>query len=174
MLKRLSDRMFYKLLGFLSDIHVPENSGDFALLNRSAVEAINRLPERVRFVRGLRAWIGLAQIGIAYDRPARVSGRSKYSLSALIKLALNGILSFSAKPLSIIFHLGLVSSALSDIRLCFLFDMGRKRRRDVWPIPERGSRIQTSIILLLFLLSGLQLISIGIIGAYVARVFECN
>jgi polyisoprenyl-phosphate glycosyltransferase len=171
LLKRVSYTAFYRLLRSLSNVDVPKDSGDFALLDRRAVDLLNSLPERVRFVRGLRAWIGLAQIGIPYERPPRAGGQSKYSARDLTKLAVDGILSLSSKPLSLIFTLGVISSvgsvvgfilyllaAVSDIQI-----FGRS------PTDVPGF---TSIVLLLLLLSGIQLVSIGLIGAYIGRVYD--
>ncbi len=97
--KQLAYLLFYRLLRLLADVDVPCDSGDFALIDREALDVFNALPERNRFVRGLRAWIGFRQIGIEYERPPRAAGTTKYSLLKLIKLSFDGIFSLSVKPL---------------------------------------------------------------------------
>ena len=170
-LKRVAYSSFYRLLQFFSDVDIPRDSGDFALIDRKALDVLNALPERNRFVRGLRAWIGFRQTGVVYARPARAAGVTKYPLFKLMKLAFDGIFSLSIQPLSMVFWLGVASSAAA--MLGFLIYL-------VWSIV--GTEIFgttpkdvpgfTTIILLLFLLSGIQLISIGIIGEYVGRIYE--
>src|SRR5262249_20999626 len=113
LIKRVAYFMFYRLLRLLADLEIPLDSGDFGLMDRKVVDAINSLPERNRFVRGLRAWVGYSQAPLAYDRPARQLGESKYSIPRLLHLALDGIFDFSTKPLLLIFYLGVASSLLS-------------------------------------------------------------
>ena len=115
----LAYSLFYRLLSQISGIELPKDSGDFCLLDRTAVEAINRLPEKNRFVRGLRAWYGGKQIGIPYDRPARAKGSTRYSVGKLLNLAFDGILSFSVVPLRLIFWVGLGSSLFALLGLAF-------------------------------------------------------
>jgi dolichol-phosphate mannosyltransferase len=170
-LKRVAYSSFYRLLRVFADVNIPLDSGDFALIDRKALDVLNALPERGRFVRGLRAWIGFRQAGVAYARPARAAGVTKYSLFRLIKLAFDGIFSLSIRPLSMVFWLGVASSAIA--MLGFLIYL-------VWSIigievfghkPENVPGF-TTIVLLLFLLNGVQLISIGVIGEYVGRIYE--
>jgi dolichol-phosphate mannosyltransferase len=170
-LKRGFYTAFYRLLRSLSNIEVPIDSGDFALLDRRAVDLVNLLPERVRFVRGLRTWIGLTQIGLPYERPARMAGQSKYSMSDLIKLAADGILSLSSKPLSVIFTLGVISS-LGSVLGFILYLVAALSGIQIFGRSPTDVPGFTSIILLLFLLSGIQLVSIGLIGAYIGRVYD--
>ena len=169
--KRLGYYTFYRLFRATAHMAVPVDSGDFALLDRVAVEALNALPERNRFVRGLRTWIGYKQIGVAYQRPHRAAGQPKYTFRKLMVLALNGIFNFSAKPLSFILMLGCISSFLSAAGFV-LFLVWRLTEIPVFGARPNDAPGFTSIVLLLFLLSGIQLMSIGIIGEYVGRVFD--
>ena len=111
--------LFYRLLTWLSDIDFPRDSGDFCLLDRTAVNAINRLPEKNRFIRGLRAWYGGRQIGLTYDRPPRAAGRPGYTVGRLFNLAFDGIVSFSLLPLRLIFWLGFGSFIFAMSGLLF-------------------------------------------------------
>src|ERR1700688_2076502 len=169
--KRAAYNLYYRFLRSMVSFDVPLDSGDFALMDRKAVDALNALPERNRYVRGLRAWIGLRQIGISYRRPVRAAGMSKYTFLNLIRLGLDGVVSMSSKPLSIIFALGVVSSIVSAA--CFMFYL-------LWWLSDieifghspRSVPGFISVILLLFLLGGIQLISIGVIGEYVGRIYD--
>src|SRR3989440_4853603 len=107
--KRLAYWTFYRLLAAISDLDIPLDSGDFCVMDRSAVNLVNSLPERQRFVRGLRTWIGLRQVGVEYERDARAAGQPQYTLSKLIKLAMDGLVSFSSVPLKMVTRLGLLS-----------------------------------------------------------------
>jgi len=169
--KRSAYSAFYRLLRALARIEVPLDSGDFALLDRRAVDMLDSLPERVRFVRGLRAWIGLKQIGVPYERPGRAAGRSKYTALKLLRLGLDGIFSLSAKPLSLIFLLGVLASTASAVGFVFylLWQISGIEIFGTSPAAVPGF---TTVILLLFLLSGIQLISIGVIGEYIGRIYE--
>ena len=111
--KRLGYRAFYRLLGLISDMEIPLDSGDFCLMDRRVVDMLNRLPERCRFVRGLRSFLGFRQIGLDYDRPAREAGRPKYTLRKLSALAIDGLVSFSSSPLRLVTYLGLAAAGLA-------------------------------------------------------------
>jgi polyisoprenyl-phosphate glycosyltransferase len=169
--KRMAYLLFYRLLRVLATVDVPLDSGDFALIDRTAVDVLNSLPERNRFVRGLRAWIGFRQTGVAYERPPRSAGVTKYSLLRLIKLSFDGIFSLSIKPLSMVFWLGLTSSI--GAMICFsLYLLWRILDIRIFGhVPDDVPGF-TSIILALFMLSGIQLISIGLIGEYVGRIYD--
>jgi polyisoprenyl-phosphate glycosyltransferase len=169
--KRMAYSSFYRLLRFLSNIDIPPDVGDFALIDRKALDVLNALPERNRFVRGLRTWIGFRQTGVAYARPMRAAGVTKYSLFRLIKLAFDGIFSLSTRPLSIVFWLGVVSSA--GAMLGFLIYLGWSIvGMEIFGHTPKDAPGFTTIVLLLFLLSGIQLISIGLIGEYIGRLYE--
>ena len=161
---------FYRLLSGVSEINVPRHSGDFGLLDRAVVDAINRLPEKNRFIRGLRAWYGGRQTGISYDRPRRRAGRSHYSIAKLINLAFDGIFSFSMLPLRFIFWLGLSSSVMALLALLF-FVVHRLIGFKIFGHTPADVPGFTSLILTLLLVSGVQLLSIGILGEYLGRVY---
>jgi dolichol-phosphate mannosyltransferase len=170
-LKRVAYGGFYYLLQFFSDVDVPPDSGDFALIDRKALDVLNALPERNRFVRGLRAWIGFRQTGIVYARPARAAGVTKYSPFKLMKLAFDGIFSLSIRPLSMVFWLGVASSTAATLGFLIYLVWSIVGNEIFGRTPQDVPGFAT-IILVLFLLSGIQLISIGVIGEYVGRIYE--
>jgi dolichol-phosphate mannosyltransferase len=161
--KRLAYWTFYRLLNAISEISIPLDSGDFCLLDRSAVDLLNSLPERQRFVRGLRTWIGLKQVGVEYERDARFAGQPAYTAGKLVRLAVDGLVSFSNVPLKLVTRLGmlgLVASGLLGIWVlyAFLFD-------------QETLRGWTSTAALILFTSAVQMISLGIIGEYLSRIF---
>src|SRR5436309_2443787 len=111
--KRLAYWAFYRLLAAISDLDIPLDSGDFCVMDRSAIDMLNGLPERQRFVRGLRTWIGLRQVGVEYERNARAAGVPQYTLPKLIKLAMDGLVSFSSLPLKLVTRLGVLGVILA-------------------------------------------------------------
>ena len=167
--KNLGYSLFYRVLSLISEIDMPKDSGDFCLLDREAVDAINQLPERNRFVRGLRAWYGGEQIGIAYDRPTRLAGSSHYSIGKSLNLALDGLSSFSVVPLRLIFWLGVGLSGFALLGLLY-FLLQRIGYHIVGEAPS-GVQGHTSLVLTMLLVSGVQLLSIGILGEYLGRVY---
>ena len=102
LLKRLGYSVFYRILGAISDIDIPLDSGDFCLMDRRVVDVIKHLPEKMRFIRGLRSFVGFRQVGLAYERPARQAGKPKYTLRGLVGLAIDGLISFSSYPLRLV------------------------------------------------------------------------
>ena len=161
---------FYRLLSWLSDIDIPRDSGDFCLLDRAAVDAINRLPEKNRFVRGLRAWYGHRQIGLPYERPPRAAGKSGYPIGKLMNLAFDGIVSFSLFPLRLIFWLGLGSFIFAMVALLF-FLAHRIFAFKIFGHTPADVPGFTSLILMVLLLGGVQLLSIGVLGEYLGRIY---
>jgi len=168
--KRISYYLYYRLLRSLSNIDIPLDSGDFCLMSRRAVDLINKLPEKNRFVRGLRTFIGLPQIGVEYERSARASGMPKYSLSKLFRLASDGIFNFSDRPLKIASSFGGLV-ALSSIICGFLFVIQRVFDIELLGYSPKQVPGYTSIIVILSLLSGIQLYTLGILGEYISRIF---
>jgi glycosyltransferase involved in cell wall biosynthesis len=169
--KRLAYWAFYRLLAAISDLKIPLDSGDFCLMDRSAVDLLNALPERQRFVRGLRTWVGLKQIGVEYERDARQAGVPQYTFKSLVKLAMDGLVSFSSTPLRFVTRLG-VASAFTAI--CFgIWVLGVTVHE--WGLPEHAHKTPrgwASTACLILLMSSVQLISLGIIGEYMARIFQ--
>lgn len=161
--KRLAYWSFYRLLRAVAELNIPLDSGDFCVMDRSAVNLINSLPERQRFVRGLRTWVGLRQVGVEYERDARQAGVPQYTFSKLMKLAMDGLVSFSSVPLKMVTRLGFLSIGLSllvglYVIYATIFDVKTLRG---W-----GS----TACLILFT-SAVQMISLGIIGEYLSRIF---
>lgn len=162
-LKRASARLFYRVLGRLSECPIPADVGDFRLLDRRVVEALKLLPERTRFMKGLFAWLGFRQAEVRYVRAARAAGASKWRFWRLWNLALEGLFSFTTLPLRIWTYLGLLVALLA---LAFAgFIVGRTLIAGV-DVPGYAS-----IVALLSLFSGVNMIGLGIIGEYLGRVF---
>lgn len=161
---KLSYFLFYRLLAMLSELNLPLDAGDFALLSRRVVEQLRRLPEHHRYLRGLRTWVGFRQIGIPVDRAERHSGRSKYSLRKLLELASDGIFAFSIVPLRAATLLGALAAFLS---IGFaLYSIYAKF------FLHRSPQGFTALVLLITFLSGILLFFLGIIGEYVGRLYE--
>jgi dolichol-phosphate mannosyltransferase len=169
--KRLCYSVFYRCLARLSQTPIPLDSGDFCLMDRKVVRLLTAMPERNRFVRGLRAWTGFRQVGIEYERDARAAGHPQYTFPKLVRLAIDGIFSFSTTPLRLATFLGLVLSLLAVAGAVFsLF----QRLFAEWfasiglgPVPGYAT-----IVISLLLLGGMQLICLGAIGEYIARIYD--
>jgi dolichol-phosphate mannosyltransferase len=156
--------LFYRLLGFFSNIRLPLDAGDFALISRRVVEELRRLPEHHRYLRGLRTWVGFQQAGIPIERSERFLGESKYTFRKLFSLALDGIFAFSVVPLRLATILGLLTIlasvlfAVYSVYVKFFLD--------------RSPEGFTALILVITFVSGIQLLFLGIIGEYLGRVYE--
>jgi glycosyltransferase involved in cell wall biosynthesis len=161
---RLSYRVFYRLIAWLSAIDLPLDAGDFGLISRRVVEQIRRSPEHHRYLRGLRRWVGFRQTGIVLDRPARHSGRSKYGLFKLVQLASDGIFAFSTVPLRAAAALG--GAAVGVSVLFALYTLYAKL------VLEQAPRGFTALVLIITFLSGLNLLFLGVLGEYLGRVYE--
>ena len=161
--KRAAYWLFYRVLARISDLDIPLDSGDFCLMDRSVIELLEQLPERQRFVRGLRTWVGLRQVGIEYERPARAAGAPAYTMGALVKLAMDGLVSFSSVPLRLVTRLGMVVALLALAMGAWV----------VWSVltGQAMPRGWASLACLVLLTASVQLISLGIIGEYLSRVF---
>lgn len=170
-LKRASYFVYYRLLASLATFDIPLDSGDFCVMTRRVVETLNALPERNRFVRGLRSWIGFRQTGLAYERQARAAGEPKYTFGKLLNLALDGIFNFSYKPLRVITLTGIGIGVLAMLAgLLFLIQyLGDITIAGYNPRQARG---WTSLILAILFLSGTQLFGLGVLGEYLGRIFE--
>jgi glycosyltransferase involved in cell wall biosynthesis len=170
-IKRLCYKLYYRLLASLANIAIPLDSGDFCVMNRRAVDALNALPERSRFVRGLRSWIGFRQLGLTYERHSREIGEPKYTFSKLAQLALDGIVNFSSKPLRLIMVAG-VLLGLFSLALAFGVLVQYVFHWEIWGYNPHHQRGWTSMILAVLFLSSAQLFCLGIIGEYVGRLFD--
>jgi dolichol-phosphate mannosyltransferase len=158
-------KAFYRLFRATSYVRVPVDAGDFSLLDRRVVRALNALPENNRFLRGLRAWVGFKQVGVPYVRPERMFGRTTNSFLRNIQWARQAILSFSYVPLDLITWLGLLTVALAFIAIIIQVTF---RLIDPRSVP---SGFTTVIILILFL-GGVQLLCLSIIGSYLAHIYD--
>jgi polyisoprenyl-phosphate glycosyltransferase len=161
--KLLTAKLFYRLIHSLSDTEIPLDTGDFRLLDRKVVDAIVAMPERDRFVRGMVSWAGFRQIGVPYRRAPRFAGETKYPLGKMVRFALDGIFSFSAKPLRLSTLMGLISAGLALLAIVYALGMRLFTQRWVtgW----------TALIIAILFLGGVQLISLGIIGEYIGRLY---
>lgn len=163
--KLLTAKLFYNTLNALSETEIPKNTGDFRLVDRRVVDCINLLPEHNKFLRGLFSWVGYKQIPYEYERQERFAGKTKYPFRKMIKLAGDGILSFSTKPLKLVGILGMISLFISFAILLyailsFLFK---------WNSLVPG---WTSIMLTVTFFAGVQLLSIWIMSEYIARIYD--
>jgi dolichol-phosphate mannosyltransferase len=170
-LKKTSYWAFYRIMSKLVDFELPLDSGDFCIMDRKVVNILNAMPERNRFVRGLRAWSGFKQTGIIYERHARAAGEAKYNFKKLRRLAIDGIASFSTVPLSVASHLGFWISVLAFLGMIFTF-LQRIFRPffesiGIGPVPG----FATIVISILFL-GGVQLMFLGILGKYLGRIYD--
>jgi len=169
--KRVCYWLFYRLLARLAATDIPLDSGDFCLMDRRVVDVLRRMPERNRFVRGLRAWAGFRQEGLDYERDARVAGDAKYTFSKLRQLARDGIFSFSTVPLALVSQAGLWISGLALVGI--LWTLATKVFSGFFEElgfpPVQGF---TTIVISVLFLGGIQLLSIGIIGEYLGRVYD--
>jgi polyisoprenyl-phosphate glycosyltransferase len=163
-LKRTLYSSFYQLLKRISYIDIPPDSGDFCMMSRRVLDVLNKMPEESRFIRGMRSWIGFNQVGLEYERDARAAGEAKYDFKMLFRLAFNGIFNFSEFPIKLITQMGGYSMLLA---LTYL----------TWVLVKRfilGIEVIEGFTALLFtiiLFSSVQLLSIGILGEYILRIF---
>ncbi|MGH7842713.1 MAG: glycosyltransferase family 2 protein [Candidatus Binataceae bacterium] len=163
-LKRASARYFYRVFDRISDFPMPRDTGDFRLLDRRVVDVLIRLPERTRFMKGLFAWVGFRQTAVTFDRPERRGGSSKWSYWRLWNFALDAVTSFSSLPLKVWSYLGVIISLLAFLYALFLAGLKVFRGIDV---PGYAS-----IMVAVLFFGGVQLISLGIIGEYLARTYN--
>jgi glycosyltransferase involved in cell wall biosynthesis len=161
--KKIFSKIFYKVINMDSEVPIYPDSADFRLMDRAAVEAFRQLREQDRFVRGLTSWIGFKQTSVPFNAPERHSGESKYTLRKMVKFAVNGITSFTTLPLKAVGIFGLVVAAASFIYAAFAL-----YEKIVLGITVEG---WTSLLVGILFLGGVQLISIGVLGAYIARIF---
>jgi glycosyltransferase involved in cell wall biosynthesis len=158
-------RLFYRLVGSLSEVEIPRDSGDFSLMDRQVVDLLNAMPERNRYVRGLRAWLGFRQTAIKFERPARFAGQTKYNFGKLIGLAFDGVLSVSTAPLRLAMYMGFISSVGSFL-LGIVFAIQQITGN------SHTARGWASTIVVILFLGGVQLICIGFIGEFIGRIYD--
>jgi Glycosyltransferases involved in cell wall biogenesis len=156
--KLITAKYFYKFLGYMSDINIPRNTGDFRLMDRAVVEYLKNMPEKNRFIRGMVSWIGFKQTYVEFERDKRLNGYTKYSLKKMIKLAEDGIISFSTKPIKFIIKLGIIIEFISSVLL-------------IYGLINNSDHTLILFSMVAFFI-GIQVISLGIIGLYVSRIYE--
>jgi dolichol-phosphate mannosyltransferase len=160
---RLCYFVFYRLLRLIGDLDIPLDSGDFCLMDRRVVEALRRLPEQTRFVRGLRTYVGFRQVGLEYERAARAAGRPKYSFGALVRLAIDGLVSFSSHPLRLAAYVGLATAGLAGVLLVWvLYDAF---------LNHSAPRGWASLFVIVLFIGAMQMLFLGIIGEYIRLIF---
>lgn len=163
--KKTSADLFYKFINFLSDVKIPEQVGDFRLLDREAVNFINSLPEQSRFLRGLVAWPGYPSQFVSYKRTKRHAGDTHYTLPKMVNFALEGITSFSTKPLRLASYLGFISATIGFIGILYAV-LGRIF------LPQYWVTGWTALFVGIMFIGGVQLVSIGIIGEYIGKIYK--
>ncbi|MGF1675014.1 MAG: glycosyltransferase family 2 protein [Rivularia sp. (in: cyanobacteria)] len=164
-LKRFTAYAFYRILRRLADVNIPPDTGDFCLMDREVVDILNAMPERNRYIRGLRAWVGFRQTAITFERDPRFAGKVKYSLAKSWALAINGIISFSRVPLKLATYLGMLSAGVALLMIFLVL---------YWRLFDSASPLigYTLITIALFFLGSVQLFCIGILGEYIGRIYE--
>lgn len=163
-LKRSAYFLFYRLFRRLAEMEIPLDAGDYSLIDRRVADVIRALPEHHRFLRGLRSWTGFRQVGVAYDRPARRAGEAKYTVRRLVKLAVDGLLAFSSLPLRLASYLGFFTAGAGVLYILFAV----LARLFVGHVPAGWA----SIIAIVLTVGGAQLMLTGILGEYLARVYD--
>ncbi len=162
--KKWTAALFYRLLDALAEVNIPLDTGDFRLMDRKVCEAMQSIREKNRFVRGLISWVGFRQTAIEYVREERYAGETKYPLKKMLRFSMDGITSFSYKPLKLATYLGLVVSSVSFVYL--IVSLGQKI------FTASTSAGLSSLIACLMLLNGVILILFGILGEYVGRIYD--
>lgn len=163
--KLYTAKMFYRLLNKISEIKIPEDTGDFRLADRKVIDVINELPEHNKYLRGLFTWVGFKQVPLEYERQERFAGKTKYSLTKMVKLASDGITSFSKKPLKILGIFGIfaiIASILLFIYAIISYVFKLNSLMPGW----------TSIMITITFFGGLQLISVWLISEYIGKIFD--
>jgi len=163
--KLFTARLFYRMIYRITDVDIPMDAGDFRLLDRQVVNVINSMRERHRFLRGMSAWVGFRQIGVSYRRAARFAGETKYPFKKMLKLAINAVTGFSYFPLQVATYLGFFAAGVSIIAIPIVAAIR------LWGTHEPLLGQATTLITVLFL-GGVQLISLGILGEYIGRLYD--
>jgi dolichol-phosphate mannosyltransferase len=162
--KLATAKMFYRIINKITGVDIPLDTGDFRLLDRKAVDTLRRIREHHRFMRGLSVWIGFKQTGVEYVREERFAGETKYPLSKMLRFALDGITSFSYLPLQLATYLGFIIAGLSVLGILLTI---------VWRLSgSHAFEGQATTLVMVLFLGGIQLISLGIIGEYLGRIYD--
>ena len=156
--------LFYRLIFRITDVKIPLDTGDFRLMDRKVVNVMNSMRERHRFLRGMSAWVGFRQVGVPYKRAARMAGVTKYPLKKMLRLALNAITSFSYVPLQLATYMGFITAGLAIIAIPVVITMRA--------VGSQAFFGQASTLIAVLFLGGGQLISLGIVGEYIGRIYD--
>lgn len=162
--KKLSYNSFYRILKYLSDKDIPLDSGDFCVMKKSVVDSMLKLDEKNPFLRGIRAWVGFKQIGVEYERNARFDGKSGYTIRKLLKIALDGIFSFSSLPIKIITILGVIGLLFAVIYSAYVIS-----QYYIHGIAVQGF---ATLAIIISFFGSLTLVCLGIIGEYIVRIYD--
>jgi dolichol-phosphate mannosyltransferase len=162
--KKVSASFFYRLIFRITDVKIPLDTGDFRLMDKKVISVMRQMPERHRFLRGMSAWVGFKQVGVSYKRKPRYAGETKYPFKKMLKLALNAITSFSYFPLQLATIIGFIAAGLSVLAIPIVAIL-----RLTTGTALLGQA--TTIIIVLFL-GGVQLISLGVMGEYIGRIYD--
>jgi len=163
--KLFTASLFYRLIYRITDVDIPLDAGDFRLLDRKVVNVLNQMRERHRFPRGMSAWVGFRQVGVPYRRAARMAGETKYPFRKMFRLALNAITGFSYFPLQVATFMGFISAGISILAIPIVVGLR------LWGTQTPLAGQATTLIAVLFL-GGVQLISLGILGEYIGRLYD--
>jgi len=163
--KKFTAKAYYRILRSLTNVDIPVDTGDFRLIDRKVCEALKQLPERSRYVRGLVSWVGFKQTAIEFERKERFAGETKYPLKKMLKLAMDGIMSFSYKPLKLASYIGSILSAISFLYLIIVVIQKLF-------FPETAQTGWASLIAVSLFFNGIILLMLGIIGEYIGRIYE--
>jgi glycosyltransferase involved in cell wall biosynthesis len=162
--KKITAKLFYRLLYKVTDIDIPFDTGDFRIMNRKVVDVLNSMPEAHRFIRGMVSWVGFKQIGLEYERQERFAGQTKYPLKKMLRFAFDAITSFSTLPLKLMIYLGFLAS--------FFGILGAGYVMYIKFFTDKTVTGWSSIMIVILLMGGVQLLTIGIMGEYVGRISE--
>ena len=162
--KKFTAAMFYRLIYSITDVKIPVDAGDFRLMDRKVVDVLKKMKERHRFPRGMSAWVGFKQIGVTYRREARRAGVTKYPFQKMVRLALNAITSFSYFPLQVATFFGFISAGISILAIPVVIILRL--------IGSHFFEGQTTTLISVLFLGGVQLISLGILGEYIGRLYD--
>jgi polyisoprenyl-phosphate glycosyltransferase len=164
-LKRFMAYSFYRILRILADVDIPADTGDFCLMDKQVVDVLNSMPERNRYIRGLRAWVGFRQTAVQFERDPRFAGKEKYTFGKSLALAINGIVSLSKMPLKLATYLGTISAIIALLMIVMVL---------YWRLFNLATPLigYTLVTIALFFLGSVQLLCLGILGEYIGRIYE--
>lgn len=162
---KITAKCYYRVLSFLSDVKIPQDAGDFRLIDRKVIETLKGMKEENRYYRGLVSWVGFSQIGVEYERDKRYAGVSTFSLKKYINFALNGLTSFTEKPLYFSSLSGIFITTVSFIFAVYLITI---------KITDPTHTIQgwTSLAVIVLFFGGIQLLSVGVLGVYISKIYR--